>query len=147
MGEKLSRDKLCTGVWDNDIDKYPDDKYTLHINGYKCKIKRNYTWTYCGYVYLPPNHPDYSKTYETLENEMIVHGDLTYGDGSGVFGFDCHHILSGDMSPADETMKLSDSKFNDLFSSPIDNPHYWTFDEVKEELTRLVQQFKARDIN
>ena len=84
---------------------------------------------------------------ETLENEMIVHGDLTYGDGSGVFGFDCHHILSGDMSPADETMKLSDSKFNDLFSSPIDNPHYWTFDEVKEELTRLVQQFKARDIN
>lgn len=144
MGNKLEREQLIKGVWDKDIDKYPLDEYTFESTcGYICEIKRNNNWIYCGYVQLPENHPDFDKEYNDIQ-DIHVHGDLTFGE-NGKFGFDCGHILKGDISPQDETLKITNPMESTVLTSLHGNEcyHYWTFDEVKNELENLANQFKC----
>jgi hypothetical protein len=140
-----------SGPWDEDLQKYPYDeqdrrenpeKYEVEFYGYRCTLKRHpafYTWN--GYIHLPENHPDYHKKYEDIEKTISVHGDLTYGDGNGVFGFDCGHL--DDRSPGGEAidaqMGLSLSSF--LFRSRT----YKDRDFVLEELKNMARQFKQRE--
>lgn len=151
MGSEFSRDELIKGVWDDDLDKHPENNYEfISKSGYKCEIRRGYSWTYCGYVTLPKGHPFFYKKYHEIEKMISVHGDLTYGRGDGKFGFDCHHILMGDISPLDETMKVKHpDKFpfidNDIFFFKSQS-HYWTFKETKEETERMAEQFKKYEI-
>lgn len=142
MGEKISRESLVEGIWDQDIDSHPNES-TFIIDGYTCKIKRNVSWSYCGYIHLPESHPDFHKRYQDIDKEIVVHGDLTFGNGNGVFGFDCHHILMGDISPLDFSPGVAEFSLLDLSNK---NGHYWTYDEVKQQLESLVAQFKARNI-
>lgn len=146
MGNDFSRTELIKGMWDNDLDKYPERKYEfISKDGYKCEIKRNHVWTYCGYVILPKDHPFFKKKYQEIEKLIDVHGGLTYGEGRGKFGFDCHHILMKDISPLDETMKV---KHPELFPSVDDmcffgtTSHYWTYEDTKREVERMSKQFK-----
>jgi hypothetical protein len=145
------RRELPGGVWDADIDAYPDSKYKFEESGYRCKIVRNQrTYTYCGYITLPRNHPDFGKSFDDLENEIAVHGGLSYGK-NGVFGFDCNHVLMGDISPADALMmeKFKGEAMAELFDpkkrSITGRTHYWTFEEVKRELAHMARQFKNRE--
>jgi hypothetical protein len=95
-------------------------------------------------VKLDVAHPDYPKSYLELQEMIRVHGNLTYGDQHGTFGFDCHHTLLGDVSPVDETM-ATDSRCGFLFhDSTAITPHYWTFDEVRAEVESMAAQFAAR---
>ena len=129
MGSEFSRDELIKGIWDDDLDEHPENKYEfISKSGYKCEIRRGNSWTYCGYVTLPKGHPFFHKKYHKIEKIINVHGDLTYGRGDGKFGFDCHHILMGDVSPLDETMKVKHpDKFpfidDDIFFFKS-QPHY-----------------------
>ena len=75
---------------------------------------------------LPIEHPDFDKTYFDLEDVINVHGQLTFSD-NGKFGFDCCHF--DDISP--------------IFGSLKDG-HYLTFDEVKIEIEKMVDQFEKR---
>ena len=53
------------------------------------------TW-YCGYVVIPEDHPYYGLDYEEVEDDIDVHGGLTFSgefeDVDGfLLGFDCAH--------------------------------------------------------
>lgn len=149
MGMELSRDELTPGIWDDDINKHPGDIYTFEHCGYNCSIERNKSsWTWCGYVTLPANHPDFCKDCDRLEKIIEVHGDLTFGE-NGTFGFDTHHIRDGDMSPGDETTALKDGRMaammHDTQFISGRGKHYWTFEQVKEEVKRMAEQFKKRE--
>lgn len=145
MGSEFSRQELNNGEWDDDLNKFPDNEYFFVSHEYKCKIKRNrLTWTYCGYVYLPPDHIDYNKSYNELEDIIKVHGNLTYGN-NGVFGFDCCHSLMGDVSPVSETLKIKDPKLFQHVDSLSNRYHYWTFEDVKKETENMAKQFKDRE--
>lgn len=148
MGTEFAREELILGVWDEDIDNHPEHEYIFVHNGYQCKIERRLSsWTYCGYVQLPATHPDFDRSYDDLEYIISVHGNLTYGE-NGMFGFDCHHILMADISPVDKMMNKKDPRFAALSSDlPFSRrEHYWTFEEVKNEVESLVQQFKNREL-
>lgn len=141
MGNTMERSELIGGVWDSDLDKYPEKEYTFTAScGYQCSIKRNTQWTYCGYVKLPEDHPYYEKNYDDI-HDIHVHGDLTYSK-DGTFGFDCYHILDNDISPLTETMKAEyPEKFKESGISTRGPPHYWTFEEVKKETEIMAEQF------
>jgi hypothetical protein len=139
MGEKFSKERLCSGVWDEDIANYPEDRYLFTMYGYRCQLERNSYWVYAGFVLLPFCHPDYNKTYKDLDKDIKIHGGLTYGK-DGKFGFDCFH--GTDISPLVETLKLENPEIKILTTN--DN-HYWTFPEAKKELNNLAYQFKNRE--
>lgn len=108
----------------------------------------------CGYVRIPPGHPDHGKPYDDINVE--VHGGLTYAndepcveaDGRGYWvGFDCAH--AGDMyvnphvplgyewkSP--QAKSLYDHR-RDYFSR-YENEHYWTEQDVVNEVNKLAVQ-------
>lgn len=55
----------------------------------------NNIW-YCGYAVIPEDHPFYGAYYDDLEDDIVVHGGLTFsGDIEDVdgflLGFDCAH--------------------------------------------------------
>lgn len=144
MGDEFSRDEIIPGIWDSDIDSYPNTEYVFESNGYECKIKRNlFNWTWYGYIKLPKTHPDFNKKYSDLEDIINVHGNLSFAE-NGTFGFDCYHILKGDISPMDKTMDSKYDKFKSLSISLYGEEHYWTYEEVKDEVESMSQQFKSR---
>lgn len=71
------------------------------------------TW-YCGYVVIPEDHPFYGLDYEEVEEDIDVHGGLTFSgefeDVDGfLVGFDCAH--AGDNPEVqDEEYTLSECK-------------------------------------
>lgn len=144
MGNTLERSELIGGIWDSDLNKYPDTEYNFTSScGYLCKIKRSPQWTYCGYVQLPIDHPYYNKNYDEINDldTIYVHGDLTFSN-DGLFGFDCWHTLMGDISPLEETMCAKDPHMFPRFDHfKKSTPHYWTFDDVKRETNNMAQQF------
>jgi hypothetical protein len=122
--DNINNDDIGEGVWTEDIKAHPENLYNFTYKGYECEIRRiRYSLHYCGYVQLSSDHPDYSKGYDDVDIE--VHGDLTYSY-LGKFGFDCAH-------------------YDDITKFRIcENGHYWTFDEVKTEIEKMVDQFIER---
>ena len=144
MGQYYTRDELINGIWDLDLNNHPENIFNFISSGYECEIKRNeMTWTYCGYVQLPINHPDFNKGYDD-DIDISVHGGLTYSI-NGKFGFDCaHYSFDGDIIPGYQTFVKTRKdifKDNNNFQS---GGHYWTFEEVKKEVEFLALQFKDR---
>ena len=92
-------------------------------------MRNKATLTYCGYVQLPKDHPDYLKSYFDLGTIIKVHGGLTFSN-FGKFGFDCFHY--NDISPT--------------LGSISKNSHYWKFEEVEEEIKKMVDQFEERQL-
>ncbi len=59
----------------------------------------NYYW-YCGYVVIPEYSPLYGVDYQDLEDDIRVHGGLTFsgrieGVDGYLLGFDCNHACDG----------------------------------------------------
>jgi hypothetical protein len=134
----LKREDLIDGPWQEDLNAHPEQVYQFTHQGYNCKIKRiHQSWTYDGLVTLPESHPDYRKTADLIEDDIYIHGGITYGK-AGTFGFSCNEASLCDLSPAQETLIR---RFNWESSG---HTHYWTREEVIEELKRLVNQFKYR---
>lgn len=106
-------DDLAEGPWMGEPDKV---QWIDPDTGYDCLIVRNHLGALCGYVGLPPGHPDYAKDYDAVD--VSVHGGLTFagycdpsesdetichrpaeGRPEKVFwlGFDCGHFM--DLQP------------------------------------------------
>jgi hypothetical protein len=148
----FTRAQIPHGEWDADLDAHPESEYAFTHSGYTCKIVRNpMNFTYCGYVDLPRGHPDYHKRYSDIEDDIVVHGGLTYDNKRGRFGFDCHHVTGGDVSPVDAIMynSFKDSHMASLFNpkrlSLSGRTHYWTYEEVVAQIKSMAEQFKARE--
>lgn len=73
----------------------------------------NTTW-FCGYAVIPEDHPFYGLDYDDVEDDIDVHGGLTFsGEFVGVdgylLGFDCNHY--GDTPEVqDEEYTLNECK-------------------------------------
>jgi len=79
--------------WDGEPD---DDQFVAH--GLRCRMKRNASGTWCGYVLIPGHHPMAGLSDSDLYH-LDVHGGVTYASSQGdgwVIGFDCNH--SSDLS-------------------------------------------------
>ena len=71
------------------------------------------TW-YCGYAVIPEDHQFYGLDYEEVEEDIDVHGGLTFSgefeDVDGfLLGFDCNHAWD-DPGVQDEEYTLSECK-------------------------------------
>ena len=142
----IKREELPKGYWDEDLDTHPEHKYKFNINGYECEIKRNiFQWFYCGYVYLPIKHPDFNKPTHIIEKYYFIHGGITYSE-NGKIGFDCHHITRGDIGVIDIRMRneCATDALKKIFAPFVEHEHYWTYEEVYEQLVQLVKQVDAR---
>ena len=70
-------------------------EYQGTINDYVVRIRFNHMGFRCGYVVLPPTHPEHGTPYSELTLEYTPHGGLTYSEYEGdewVIGFDCAHF-------------------------------------------------------
>ena len=123
----------------NQSEKYEwdleEDFYELKLNGFDCEIKRHPSLkTLNGYVYLEEYHPYFGMEYLEIEDDIYVHGGLTYSnvsDGRWKIGFDCAH--SGDLMPSSHLRFLN---------TPLHNNTdiYRNVDYVKNELDNLTKQ-------
>lgn len=106
----------------------------------------------CGYVRVPPTHPEYNKAY--MDVDVDVHGGLTFAevepcsdheDGVGYwFGFDCAH--AGDASYDPENLPKHQVDFLTRypeFKRSGRNEHFWSHSEVVAETERLAEQLAA----
>lgn len=104
---------LPPGPWQEEADHA---QWIDEATGLDCMLNRNGAGVWCGYVGVPPTHPDFKRHYDKVD--VDVHGGLTFADfcyeaapeGHGVchrapfacdnvwwLGFDCGH--SGDLMP------------------------------------------------
>lgn len=117
----------------NDYTKFPDDifPYIFYCSGYKCAIVRNPP--YCGYVYFKTDSPLKNRDFESEETNVFdIHGGITYQDHEKI-GFDFGHF--GDY------MEGSGLLFEKWYS----RYKYWSFNDVTEEVKKLVNQVKDFD--
>ena len=128
------------------------DYHEFDHSGIGCRIIRNPVWAFCGYVFIPANHPWHSKHYRDIKCD--AHGGLTFSElldnGEYWIGFDCSH--STDISPACEKMmrnaresikKENPSLFEygaDFPSGHMLNPSYKNINFVIEECKKLADQ-------
>jgi hypothetical protein len=115
---RYDRTHWASGPWDAE----PDLVEFRHA-GLPCVLRRSPMGVWCGYVGIPPEHPDHGGDYNDVPVE--VHGGLTYGracdphvachvpapgesDAFWWFGFDCGHGF--DVSPV-MTFRLSAARY------------------------------------
>lgn len=101
--------------------------------GFKCTVIKHSTMGhYCGYVWLPKDHPLVDQGERYINNLASVHGGVTYNaweevgkEKFYVVGFDCGH--AGDYVPS-------------LSLYPHHDDHKWTLEEVIEEVNHFAEQ-------
>lgn len=158
----IDKSQWGEGPWVNEHDHL---YWVDEVTGYPCimhRVSAHGAW--CGYVAVPPGHPAYHQSYDDVSERVSVHGGLTYADAcqgnichvpepgqpDNVWwlGFDCGHY--GDVTPGSDyqikAMMESMEMMSQLFgaSAPDESPHghYWTEDEVREEVLSLAKQLK-----
>lgn len=77
---------------------------------------------YCGYVVIPKGHKYYNVDYNKIENEIDVHGGLTFsgklkGIDGYLLGFDCNHYSD----------------------NPVDQDASYTLSECKRMVDQLIE--------
>lgn len=126
----------------------------FEYEGLKCAITQAHKYGHlCGYVRVPPGHPDYGND----SPDVSVHGGVTFThkepcaheDGVGWWiGFDCAHVWEDSLIAPDieavspeEVTWLKMRQETSLYFSGV-KPHYWTEPEVTEEVLSLARQLK-----
>lgn len=143
---KYNKEKWGDGPWQTE----PDRVEFEHV-GFPCLIVRTPSGHLCGYVALPPNHPDYKKDYDDIN--VDCHGGLTYG--SLCSGHICHiskpgapddvywvgfdHAHSGDYTPRNNEFK---EKFG-LHFSQQDYEVYRDIEYVIKGVKYLAEQLQS----
>lgn len=116
----IDRSNFREGPWDNE-----PDFLTWNYLSINCEIKRTKMGCLCGYIYVKNNN-QFPKSFENI---FDVHGGITYDsyteeDDMWKIGFDCYHYQ-------DDCPALSYKFYS----------HYWTFQEVKDEVEKMVEQY------
>lgn len=86
---KVNRANFHRGEWDGE----PDRVEWRSPTGFPCLIVRNNMGALCGYVGLPPGHPQHGADYNNVDG-VDVHGGLTYSDRCS--GHICHVAQPGE---------------------------------------------------
>lgn len=151
----VDRSGWKAGPWDGEPDRVV---WADPLTGYDCLTRRNdHLGNWCGYVGVEPGHPRHGASTDAMA-DFDVHGDINFAEPCdddterGIchvpepgradhvwwFGFDCAHFM--DLAPGLEAIHA------ELGIPPLvagGHPfryHYWTFDEVRHECTRLARQ-------
>lgn len=150
----LRKTEWGPGPWElePDLVQWVDEITQRH-----CIAVRNSMGSWCGYVAVGPSHPYYEKPYEDIENNIDVHGGITFAgpcsdngkkpglgglhwnphfcDGNHLywFGFDCSH--GGDVIPS--MLKLG-SVYPSIWSEGV----YRDLEYVIEQCTMLAKQLE-----
>ena len=95
--------------------------YEILVRKIWIENSENNEW-YCGYVVIPKGHKYYYMGYGEIEEEIDVHGGLTFsGELDGVdgylLGFDCGHA----------------------FDNPVDQDASYTLSECKRMVDQLIE--------
>jgi hypothetical protein len=137
------------GPWQSE----PDELAFEH-RGYPCLIMRNRAGTLSGYIALPANHPWHGKEQEAIDEQVQVHGGITWAGESDMFrhtarwsdawwiGFDTAHF--GDVMPAHEAV-MQKILGHPSGLSQLGMHTYKTLDYVREEVIGLAEQARQRD--
>lgn len=114
-------------------------EHLFESHGFVCFAKRHTVMgTWCGYIYLPPTHPDFGAHYD--DAVVDVHGGLTYSEKQGdawCFGFDCSHYM--DIRPSSKVY------YDELDIDPFAGATWKSLDYIVNELENLAKQFKERE--
>lgn len=111
----------------------------LTEEGYRCFIVEHDEMGHlCGYVEVPEEHQYHGKDYDEFDDEIAVHGGLTYADMGGswmgvknagwLFGFDCAH--AGDWWK-------SATRFD------REELHKWMVEEVEDQVRSLARHLRS----
>jgi hypothetical protein len=73
-------------------------KTKCKVTGYTLAVGRNALGAFVGYVQVPKQHAWFNLNYTAIEDELYVHGGITYSGpldelGTWWFGFDCAHAF------------------------------------------------------
>ena len=126
--QRIKKEHLISGPWNEDFKKYPAVKYQFTYKNYDCAIKRNPFWAWCGYIKIPTTHHYHNKSFDDID--IDVHGGFTGGDNEDRIGFDTCH--AGDMWPTT------------FYESDLGD-HYWTYEETIEEVKKIVDQLIEKE--
>lgn len=143
------------GPWQDEPDRVEFEHMDL-----PCLLHRGPGGHWCGYVAVPPGHPDHGKHYRDLD-VVSVHGGLTYaaaceghichvpkpGEPDGVwwFGFDLHHWR--DLAPIDKYYEDDYGRKHPHEHNIFSKTHgetYKTVDYARRETEKLAEQLAAR---
>lgn len=122
------------------------DLFEFTHAGLECWIVSHGSWKN-GYVAVEKDHPYFGKQYTSIDDEIEVHGGLTFSDefvdgdkSLWVFGFDTAH--SGDIWESEDTHYMTPymQAYHKLFSSEV---IYWTDEKLVEETKILAEQLAA----
>lgn len=145
----VDKSKWPRGPWDDEPDKA---QWQDARSGLACLIVRGPVGALCGYVGVPPAHPDFERGYN--DPELQVHGGLTFSgrcqegnkehgichiaedpeDEVWWFGFDCAHAF--DVCPGYPSAELR------ALTSQYGG--YRDFAYVKRQCESLASQLKER---
>lgn len=138
------------------------DRVDFSHAGFPCLALRNSLGAWCGYVALPPEHRLHGVEYMDIEDDLDVHGRLTYSslcaeaichvpepgqpDNVWWLGFDCGH--SGDLIPATLKIMREVRRANPLPAAlmPWDRllrDRYRDLAYVQDETRKLAEQLKV----
>jgi hypothetical protein len=160
--EKIDKSTWGDGPWQTE-----PDRFEWQHAGYACLLTRSACLgNLCGYVGIDRSHPDYEVPYGDIDEEIDVHGGLTYaakcqGDICHVpapgmpddvwwLGFDCAHAY--DLSPGliarEREMARRNAKLTAMFERvpPGWGETYRDFAYVKAEVESLAEQLAARAV-
>ncbi len=122
----MMADKNEIEKYENDYKNHPLVKEEYDFGFFTGFIQRHHMGYNCGYLRLPSNHRFYKTAYDDIP--VHVHGGLTFSqldeNDNWVIGFDTAHF--GDLVP--------------FLPSSEDDEHYWTHQEVFDELMKLYKQ-------
>ena len=109
--------------------------------GYLCSVKRSGLGIYSGYVTLPKDHPDAGKKHGDIFLSTISHrlSSSSAQNTGPTFGFDCSQY--DDYIPEFNTT-ASNLTINN--QKDVGLPHYWTFEDTKEEVCAMAREFFQR---
>ncbi len=132
--------------WEHEPD---NEEWIDATTGYKCTIWRHPTHGQLnGYVAIPKGHKCHGASEETINNQVEVHGGLTYmgtdkETGEFVVGFDTNH--HNDFAPKLVQTIMQYSSWEDAELELHSRGTYRTFEWVKAEVLRLAQQLAFLD--
>ena len=125
--------------YQSDVEKHPDSfiskdrsyleyEFIEPLSGYKCRLWRE--GFYRAYVMLDEKHPMYI---QNDKHDLIeIHGGICTGGSCGQ-GIDFAHM--GDFDPLSISRRYKDPEY-------LKTLHYWTFEEVVLEISRLAVQLR-----
>ena len=129
---------------DNKMKKPVKDLHEFTHAGLECWIVPHGGWKN-GYVAVEKDHPYFGKEYTSIDDEIEVHGGLTFSDEFvdgdktlWVFGFDTAH--SGDIWEG-QYMTPYMQAYHKLFSSDVT---HWTDEKLVEEIKILAEQLAKK---